>query len=78
VSITITADGNLRFIWDDSLAELVSAGIPTISRASHVEANDRGEWSADLNPVGGPVLGSFPLRSEALAAERRWLEGKGY
>lgn len=78
MSITITPDGNIRFIWDDSLAELVSAGIPTVSRASHVEANASGEWLADLAPVAGPVLGPFPLRSEALAAERRWLEGKGY
>ena len=33
-----------------------------------------GRWSADLAPVCGPSLGPFALRSEALAAEREWLE----
>ena len=46
----------------------------TIQRGSHVEPNERGQWLADLAPVGGPVLGPFRLRSEALEAERDWLE----
>ncbi len=29
----------------------------------------------DLSPVGGPVLGPFRLRSQALAAEQAWLDG---
>ena len=33
-----------------------------------------GRWHADLRPVGGPVLGPFDRRSEALAAEVAWLE----
>ena len=33
-----------------------------------------GRWTADLRPVGGPVLGPFARRSEALEAERAWLE----
>ena len=35
---------------------------------------ERLRWIADLRPVGGPVLGPFLLRGEALAAEREWLE----
>jgi hypothetical protein len=46
----------------------------TITRASHVEPDNRGLWQADLTPVGGPLLGPFERRSEALAAERDWLE----
>ena len=42
-------------------------------RASHVEPADGGGWTADLSPSGGPLLGPFPLRSAALAAEADWL-----
>ena len=45
-----------------------------IRRASHVEPDAAGRWWADLAPVGGPRLGPFDRRSEALAAELRWLE----
>jgi hypothetical protein len=44
-----------------------------ILRASYVEPNATGRWAADLDPVGGPVLGPFDHRSEALAAEQAWL-----
>jgi hypothetical protein len=44
------------------------------TRASHVEPDDRGRWLADLSPIGGPVLGPFDRRSEALEAEVTWLE----
>jgi hypothetical protein len=27
-----------------------------------------------MSPVHGPVLGPFPSRSDALTAERQWLE----
>ena len=38
----------------------------TIARGSHVEPTEAGDWTADLSPVGGPLLG--------LSAEREWLE----
>ncbi len=43
------------------------------TRASHVEPC-AGGWSADMSPVGGPVLTGFTKRSQALAAEVAWLE----
>jgi len=30
-------------------------------------------WEADMAPSGGPVLGPFPSRRQALKKERRWL-----
>jgi len=48
-------------------------GCTTIARASHVEPCESG-WSADMSPVGGPVLTGFTKRSQALAAEVAWLE----
>jgi len=53
---------------------LLSLGQPNIQRASQVEPTPQGRWQADLSQVGGPTLGPFPLRSDALAAEIQWLE----
>jgi hypothetical protein len=54
--------------------DLSALGPVTIRRVSQVEPDAEGRWHADLSPVGGPRLGPFPLRSQALAAEVRWLE----
>ena len=54
--------------------DLAALGAPRITRASHVEPDESGRWLADLAPVGGPVLGPFERRSEALEAEVAWLE----
>jgi hypothetical protein len=76
-SIVITPDGNVRTIHDDNLVDLVkSVGkIVSIRRASFVEPTGLGEcWESDLSPVGGPVLGPFERRRDALASEVAWLE----
>jgi hypothetical protein len=39
-----------------------------------VEPDGRGQWIADLAPVGGPKFGPFYRRSAALEAEHQWLE----
>jgi hypothetical protein len=54
--------------------DLAALGRPTIHRASHVEPDDQGQWNCDLSPVNGPQLGPFDFRSEALDAERAWLD----
>jgi len=67
------AAGNCRFIHSDELAD-IAPGPLTIRRASHVEPTDDGRWTADLSPVGGPVLGPYSRRRVALDAEVEWLK----
>ena len=71
--IVISASGSLTFVWDDDLLPLFDLGRSQISRASHVEPTAVGLWTADMAPSGGPVLGPFTFRREALNAEREWL-----
>jgi hypothetical protein len=63
----------IRGIYGEEIA-LGALGPPRISRASHVEPDENGRWLADLSPVGGPVLGPYDKRNEALVAEVAWLE----
>ena len=73
MNLVIEADGRVRGVFGEEI-DLVALGSPRISRASHVEPDDDGRWLADLAPVGGPLLGPFEGRSEALDAELSWLE----
>jgi hypothetical protein len=73
MNILIAADGSARCVYGEAI-DLGLLGRTQLRRASHVEPDERGRWRADLSPVGGPVLGPFERRSEALAAERRWLD----
>ncbi len=75
--LDIAPDGTLNFLWDDALAPLMELGESTLFRASHIEPQGI-EWVADLSPVGGPTLGAFPLRNDALTAERDWLQHHGF
>ena len=75
MELVMAAGGNVRCIYDESL-DLRALGKLQITRASHVEPDAEGYWWADMGPVGGPVLGPFESRSEALAAERGWLVGR--
>lgn len=61
-----------RFIYSDAWLDLLQQGISQIRRASYVEP-DLGGWVSDLSPVGGPKLGPFIRRDEALDAEVKWL-----
>lgn len=74
--IDVAPDGSVKAIYDDALAELFAQGEATITRASHVEPHPNGGWIADMSPSGGGILGPFPLRQDALDAERVWLEEK--
>jgi len=74
VNLYIRPDGTLQAIYGEDV-DLGALGAVNVRRASHVEpaANGPG-WTADLTPVGGPVLGPFQKRSEALTAEIAWLD----
>ncbi len=73
MQIVIEKGGLVRGIYGEEI-DLAALGQPRISRASHVEPDAEGRWQADLSPVGGPVLGPFDRRSDALDAEVYWLE----
>ena len=76
----IIEDGQVLALYEDlestlgsDVDRLGSVGALTTRRASHVEPTDGGGWTADMTPVGGPVLGPVPLRRDALALERNYM-----
>ena len=73
MNLIIASDGHVRGIYGEEIA-LDALGSPKIVRASHVEPDSQGRWLADLAPVGGPVLGPFQRRTDALEAEVAWLD----
>jgi hypothetical protein len=73
MQLRIDSQGQITCVYDEVI-DLTALGRLTIRRASQVEPDDTGRWWADLAPVGGPRVGPFVLRSEALTAERAWLE----
>ncbi len=72
MELLIQPCGNARCVYDEAI-DLSQLGRPTIQRGSHVEPTPDGQWTADLSPVNGPLLGPFPTRTVALAAEVAWL-----
>lgn len=74
--IRIDPDGTVTCVYSEG-ADLVGfmrrLGESNIRRASHVEPTSDNRWTADMGPMGGPVLGPYDLRSEALTAETDWL-----
>lgn len=73
VDLVVTASGDVKAIYDERI-DLSRLGKLAIRRGSHVEPTEDGQWTADLAPCGGPLLGPFEIRSEALAAEVAWLK----
>jgi hypothetical protein len=73
MQLVVEPGGVVRCVYSEEI-QLSALGNPAISRASHVEPDQHDGWLADLSPVGGPVLGPFARRSEALAAEIAWIE----
>lgn len=73
MQLMIQPCGKVHCLYGEEL-DLPQLGSLTIARGSHVEPTKTGQWTADLSPVHGPVLGPFRSRSDALTAERHWLE----
>lgn len=72
MELIVTPVGQVRYLYDEAV-DLQALGSVNIRRGSYVEPEAFGRWTADLAPVGGPVLGPFEQRSSALAAEIAWL-----
>ena len=70
MQLVINPDGSARCLYGEVI-DLQKLGKLTISRASHVEPDDSGQWFASM--IDGPVLGPFVRRSDALQAEADWL-----
>jgi hypothetical protein len=75
MELVVGVDGVARCIYGEEL-DLRTLGKLQITRASHVEPDRDGFWRADMGPSGGPVLGPYGSRSEALGAERGWLAAR--
>jgi hypothetical protein len=76
MELVVDAGGDVRCIYDEAL-DLRELGKLQITRASHVEPDRNGFWFANMGPVGGPVLGPFQNRTDALGAERWWISLRG-
>ena len=73
MTLIIAPSGQTHCVYAEEI-DLAALGELTITRASHVEPDAAGRWWADLSPVGGPKLGPFGRRGQALEAEAAWLE----
>ena len=73
MQLVVLNGGSVRCLYAEAI-DLRRLGTLQIERASHVEPTTEGQWVADLSPVGGPTLGPFDNRGQALAAEAAWLE----
>ena len=72
MELFFTPIGNVFCLYGEEI-ELSKLGSLRMRRASRVEPTAEGQWTADLAPLAGPVLGPFRCRSAALAAEARWI-----
>ena len=73
VKFIIQPNGDIEFIYKDELRPLMKLGRTEIRRASSVEPMGN-KWLVDLSPIGGPKLGPFSKREEALRKEVKWIE----
>ncbi len=73
MNLVIDPQGCAHCVYGEAI-DLGTLGSLAITRASQVEPDESGAWWAELLPVGGPRLGPFARRSDALAAEQCWLE----
>ena len=73
MDLLIETSGTVRCVFGEEI-DLGQLGRLSIRRGSHVEPTPDGQWTADLAPVQGPLLGPFPTRTAALNAEVSWLQ----
>lgn len=73
MDLLIETSGVVRCVFGEEI-DLGQLGQLSIRRGSHVEPTPDGQWTADLAPVQGPLLGPFPTRTAALNVEVTWLQ----
>lgn len=73
MDLLIEPTGTVRCVFGEQI-DLGQLGRLSIRRGSHVEPTPDGQWTANLSPVQGPLLGPFPTRTAALNAEVSWLQ----
>lgn len=73
MQLVVDRTGMIHCLYAETIP-LAALGTLAIRRGSYVEPTFGGDWLCDLSPVGGPVIGPFSRRSEALTAEQDWLE----
>lgn len=71
--LVVDSFGHIMCIYNEQI-DLAALGTLSIRRASHVEPDASGHWWVDLNPAGGPRLGPFVQRRDAIDAELAWLD----
>jgi hypothetical protein len=71
--LLIDPHGVIHAVYGEEI-DLGTLGQLTIRRASHVEPDETGRWWVDFSPIGGPRLGPFSVRSQALAAEQEHID----
>ena len=70
MQLRIDPNGAIHCIYDEAI-DLSALGSVAIPRQPRRTGRN---WWADLSPVGGPTLGPFDRRGQALREERLWLE----
>jgi hypothetical protein len=73
MNLLVDPHGGVRCLYSEVI-DLTKLGTMSIRRVSMVEPDHTGNWWADLKILGGPRLGPYPRRSEALEAEVAWVE----
>ncbi len=73
MQLRVDPDGSVRCVYAEAI-DLSLLGSVSIRRAGRVEPDRTGSWWADLKVLGGPRLGPYSRRSEALKAEAAWVE----
>lgn len=72
--IRINPDGTAVMIYTEDIDIADIGNVQSITRASYVEPTSGNQWAADMRPIGGPTLGPFDRRTDALVAEIHWIE----
>ena len=71
--VYVDEKGGLQFIYQEEI-NMEELGTSSIRRASDVEPTEHSQWFANLARSGGPALGPFKNRSEAIEAELIWIQ----